>query len=49
MFDHRQSRGNKGPVNHNETLQALPMFHSDKLHTFVFCSLASFVGSDYHF
>jgi hypothetical protein len=35
------------PVNHNETLQALSMFHSDKLHTFVFCSLAGFVGSDH--
>ncbi|KAG2754807.1 hypothetical protein P692DRAFT_201801422 [Suillus brevipes Sb2] len=37
------------PVNHNETLQALSMFHSDKLHTFVFCSLAGFadvVGVD---
>jgi hypothetical protein len=45
-FGHRQSRGSKRPVNHNETLRALSMFHSDKLHTFVFCSLAGFVGSD---
>ncbi|KAG1740257.1 hypothetical protein EDD22DRAFT_851846 [Suillus occidentalis] len=35
MFN-RQSKGSKGPMHHRKHAHTLSMYHSDKLHTFVF-------------